>query len=191
MAKDLLYTRLMNSPEWREIRAGMQEKHPFCELHEKRGIKVPATCIHHIREVESGQTEAESRELCYNPENLIALCAYCHNEIHKRKRSHSRENVKQRQRNRTARIIARWENKVTGSVEAPLPSGYSFLQARQKLEEEAAAFLPPCPTEGSLSTHRKAVGGLFPIGTGTYQAQQEKGSHGADTGLSGESYSGK
>ena len=119
MAKDLLYTRLMNSPEWREIRAGMQEKHPFCELHEKRGIKVPATCIHHIREVESGQTEAESRELCYNPENLIALCAYCHNEIHKRKRSHSRENVKQRQRNRTARIIARWESKVTGSVEAP------------------------------------------------------------------------
>ena len=124
MAKDLLYTRLMNSPEWREIRAGMQEKHPFCELHEKRGIKVPATCIHHIREVESGQTEAESRELCYNPENLIALCAYCHNEIHKRKRSHSRENVKQRQRNRTARIIARWESKVTGSVEAILPSGY-------------------------------------------------------------------
>ena len=43
--------------------------------------------------------------------------------------------------------------------------------------------------KGSLSTHRKAVGGLFPIGTGTYQAQQEKGSHGADTGLSGESIS--
>ena len=163
MAKDLLYTRLMNSPEWREIRAGMQEKHPFCELHEKRGIKVPATCIHHIREVESGQTEAESRELCYNPENLIALCAYCHNEIHKRKRSHSRENVKQRQRNRTARIIARWESKVTGSVEAPLPSGYYSHHEGQaprwgsSTGQRATSCSLPDPTEGSLSTHRKAV----------------------------------
>ena len=31
----------------------------------------------------------------------------------------------------------------------------------------------------------KAVGGFIPPDAGTYQAQQEKGSHGADTGLSG------
>ena len=47
----------------------------------------------------------------------------------------------------------------------------------------------PDPTEGSLSTHRKAVGGSIPPDAGTYRTQQEKGSHGADTGLSGESIS--
>ena len=191
MAKDLLYTRLMNSPEWREIRAGMQEKHPFCELHEKRGIRVPATCIHHIREVESGQTEAESTELCYNPDNLIALCEKCHKYIHNSKGYNTIKGQKKRAGDRLSRWINKFAPAAAGSVEAPLPSGYSLLQERQRIEEEAAAFLPPCPTEGSLSTHRKAVGGLFPIGTGTYQAQQEKGSHGADTGLSGENYSGK
>ena len=47
----------------------------------------------------------------------------------------------------------------------------------------------PDPTEGSLSTHRKAVGGSIPLEVGSYSPQQEKGSHGADTGLSGESLS--
>lgn len=63
----------MSSQKWVKLRAEIAKKHPFCEIHEKAGIEVPATCIHHIREVESGQTEAESTELCYNPDNLIAF----------------------------------------------------------------------------------------------------------------------
>ena len=175
----------MNSPEWREIRAGMQEKHPFCELHEKRGIKVPATCIHHIREVESGHTEAESTELCYNPDNLIALCERCHKNIHQRKGY----NTIAGQKRRAADRASRWINKVcpaaAGSVEATLPSGYSLHEERQRVIDEAAALLPHYPTEGSLSSPQKAVGGLLPISMGTLSVRQEKSPHGANTGLSG------
>ena len=72
----------MNSPEWRAIKAEKLKMNPYCEIHEEQGIKIPAACIHHIREVESGQTEEESRELCYNIDNLQSLCVYCHHKIH-------------------------------------------------------------------------------------------------------------
>ena len=42
--------------------------------------------------------------------------------------------------------------KVTGSVEAPLPSGYSRHHEGQALTDGAAAYSLPDPTEGSLST---------------------------------------
>ena len=65
----------------------------------------------------------------------------------------------------------------------------STRQQRGRLPDGAAAYSLPDPTEGSLSTHRKAVGGSIPPDAGTYRAQQGKGSHGADMGLSGESIS--
>ena len=43
--------------------------------------------------------------------------------------------------------------------------------------------------KGSLSSSQKAVGGSIPLEVGSYSPQQEKGSHGADAGLSGESIS--
>ena len=67
--------------------------------------------------------------------------------------------------------------------------GYqAALREKRYTQQAGGSGLPPAdPTEGSLSTHRKAVGGSIPPDVGTYQAGQEKGSHGANTGLSGES----
>ena len=188
MSKDRLYNRLMSSQKWVNLRAEILSKSPFCEIHEKRGFKVPATCIHHVREVESGQTEAESTELCYNPDNLIALCERCHKNIHQSKGY----NTIAGQKRRAADRASRWINKVcpaaAGSVEATLPSRYSLHEERQRVIDEAAALLPHFPT-GSLSSPQKAVGGLLPISMGTLSVRQEKSPHGQNNGLSGENNS--
>ena len=49
----------------------------------------------------------------------------------------------------------------TGSVEAPLPSGYSCHHEGQALADEAAAYLLTDPTEGSST---RAGGRLYPLG---------------------------
>ena len=68
--------------------------------------------------------------------------------------------------------------------------GWSSTRQQRGQAPRWGSGLPPAdPTEGSLSTHRKAVGASIPPDAGTYRTQQEKGSHGADTGLSGESIS--
>jgi len=61
----------------------------------------------------------------------------------------------------------------------PYPLGTLCHHEGQALADGAAAAgrLPPDPTEGSLSTHRKAVGGSIPPDAGTYQAQQGKACH--------------
>ena len=176
----------MSSQKWVNLRAEILSKSPFCEIHEKRGFKVPATCIHHVREVESGHTEAESTELCYNPDNLIALCERCHKNIHQRKGYNTIAGQKRRAADRAARWMSKVNPAAAGSVEAPLPSGYSLHEERQRVIDEAAALLPHYPTEGSLSSPQKAVGGLLPISMGTLSVRQEKSPHGANTGLSGD-----
>ena len=175
----------MSSQKWVNLRAEILRKSPFCEIHEKKGYKVPATCIHHVREVESGQTEAESTELCYNPDNLIALCERCHKNIHQRKGYNTIAGQKRRAADRASRWINKVDPAAAGSVEATLPSGYSLKEERQRIIDEAAALLPHFPTGGSLNGYGTAVGGLLPISMGTLSARQEKSPHGANTGLSG------
>lgn len=79
----------MNSARWWELRKRKLQEFPFCELHEKQGMKVRATCIHHIREIESGRTE-------------------CHHKIHQAKGYNTREAHQQREDER----LARWINKI-------------------------------------------------------------------------------
>ena len=175
----------MSSQKWVKLRAEIVRKHPFCEIHEKAGIEVPATCIHHIREVESGQTEAESTELCYNPDNLIALCERCHKYIHNSKGYNTIKGQKKRAGDRLSRWISKFAPAAADSVEAPLPSGYSLLQERQRIEEEVLSHLLPRSYGGEPQHSQRAVGTLTLISIGTIKAQQEKSPHGADTGLSG------
>lgn len=108
MSRDILYNRLMNSPEWRALRAEKLRRNPYCEIHESYGVKIPATCIHHIKEVESGQTEEESRELCYNIDNLQSLCVKCHNGIHNQKKYNTVEAQKKRRQDKLNRWIAKF-----------------------------------------------------------------------------------
>ena len=108
MSQSRIYSSLMNSKEWRELRARKLQANPYCELHEQRGMKVPATCIHHIREVESGMTDQESMELCYDWDNLQALCTKCHHRLHNEKGYHKKEAVLRRREER----FKKWEERL-------------------------------------------------------------------------------
>ena len=107
MAHSKLYVRLMNSKEWRQLRWQKLEANPLCELCQRRGHVVAASCVHHIVEVESGRTDEECRELAFRWTNLQALCRECHAEIHKAARSHTKEGHRQRERDRLAQWVAR------------------------------------------------------------------------------------
>lgn len=101
----------MNSREWREARERKLSENPLCENCLKNGLEVEATCVHHIREVESGRTEEECKYLCYgNSGNLLSLCNKCHHKLHNGKGYHTKEAVIQRREER----LARWLNTISG-----------------------------------------------------------------------------
>lgn len=99
----------MNCKEWRELRKKKLQEFPFCELHEERGIKVLATCVHHKKEVESAQTYEEMRQLCYDYDNLQALCNKCHHGLHQAKGY----NTKEAHRKRRELERERWINRMS------------------------------------------------------------------------------
>ena len=97
MAHSKLYVQLMNSREWRELREAKIRANPLCECCQAKGYVVSARCVHHIVEVESGRTEQECRDLCFQWTNLQALW------------SHSKEAHQQRASDRLAQWIKQHE----------------------------------------------------------------------------------
>ena len=69
--------------------------------------------------------------------------------------------------------------------------GWSSTRQQRGRLPDGGSGLPPAachyPTEGSLSSSQKAVGGSIPPDAGTYQTQQGKACHRRSNGLSGES----
>ena len=110
MAHSIQYVKLMNSKEWRQTRNEYLSTHPLCEECKERGIVKPAQCVHHIVEVESGQTDRECEQLCFSRGNLRALCFACHSELHKQLRSHSKEAHHKRNAERLRRWVERIKN---------------------------------------------------------------------------------
>lgn len=100
------YHRLLNSSEWRELRARQLDLHPFCEDCGKLGILEPATEVHHLRPVESVPEGAARRALCYDKDNVVSLCHRCHAERHKALKSHSVETAQARAK---AEAAAFWQ----------------------------------------------------------------------------------
>ncbi len=63
--------------QWQQVREMKLNRDPLCEVHLKRDlIAVAATLVHHIRPIE------QHPELRLVMENLMSLCAACHEEIH-------------------------------------------------------------------------------------------------------------
>lgn len=101
--KHLKYVKLLNSKEWRELRAWkIQSCQGLCERCKQEGIAagVPggyiraANTVHHRIPVESGKTDEEMRALCFNPHNLILLCPDCHHRTHEEMKSHRWQTVR-------------------------------------------------------------------------------------------------
>ena len=105
MAHSKLYVQLMNSRQWRDLRTAKLRANPLCERCQAQGYVVPSRCVHHLVEVESGRTEQQCRDLCFQWTNLQALCYQCHADIHKAARSHSRESHQQRASDRLQQWI--------------------------------------------------------------------------------------
>lgn len=127
----VIYTRLMNSSEWRAIRQRQLYKQPYCEECIKHGVvrcSPEPMVVHHIVEVENGRTEEEQRALAYaettyltdehgavvyDPAphrlsgNLATMCVRCHNKHHAEMKSHSRKVHQERNEARLASWIAR------------------------------------------------------------------------------------
>lgn len=101
------YKRLINSKRWKELRRVQLIQHPYCEQCLKEGRRRPATCVHHITEVESGRTPRECEALCFSIHNLMSLCRDCHAAIHRELRSHSKDNHQEREKQRLSQWVAR------------------------------------------------------------------------------------
>lgn len=118
-----LYQRLMNSREWRETRTRKLQRNPLCEEHYKDGRIVAASVVHHIVEVESGQTEDECRRLCFDINNLESLCRECHAEIHKTRGYHTAAAHQRRESER----LRQWADRLGLSKERSTHPRPSFL----------------------------------------------------------------
>jgi len=115
MAHSRLYIKLMNSREWRLLRAQKLTDQPLCEMCWAKGYVRAAQCVHHIIEVESGRNEQECRDICYRYSNLQSLCYECHQEVHKARGSYKRDGHQQRENER----LQRWIAKHGGKSEPP------------------------------------------------------------------------
>ena len=110
MAHSKLYTQMMNSREWRELRTAKLQANPLCECCLAQGYVTASRCVHHLVPVESGRTDEDCRTLCFQWSNLQALCYKCHAEIHKAERSHSKAAHQQRSKDRLEQWIAKHKN---------------------------------------------------------------------------------
>lgn len=74
-----------NSKEWRETRAEMLQKQPYCIGCLYFGKQIPSTTVHHIIKFYD-QDDDIKNVLLTDKENLVCLCQACHNDIHRKKK---------------------------------------------------------------------------------------------------------
>ena len=100
MRHGTLYTKLIQSKEWRELRIQVLREQPLCQWCKAKGIITSARELHHLTEAESGRSEQEVRDLMFRRSNIVALCHRCHADYHMSQRYHSTDKVLQRQQER-------------------------------------------------------------------------------------------
>ena len=107
--KHKLYMQLLNTKEWRILRAWKIEQcQGLCERCKREGQRdgvpdgfiTPAKTVHHIVPVESVPDEpAENlmermKKVCFDRNNLLLLCPNCHHLIHQEMKSHVGQTAK-------------------------------------------------------------------------------------------------
>lgn len=107
MSRNRKYQSLLNSKRWKILRQQYLRDHPLCERCLREGFNTAAVDIHHKTPCESAQSDTEMERLCYDRNNLEALCIPCHIKTHQEMRSHTKEAHKQRQDDRLQQWISR------------------------------------------------------------------------------------
>ena len=80
--KKAIYSVLLNSWKWQQLRRKKFLANPVCEDCAAKGRVTPTEEIHHNKPVESGKDETEMRQLAYDYNNLVSLCKACHAARH-------------------------------------------------------------------------------------------------------------
>lgn len=80
--KKAIYSALLNSWKWQQLRRKKFLANPVCEDCAAKGRVTPTEEIHHNKPVESGKDETEMRQLAYDYNNLVSLCKACHSARH-------------------------------------------------------------------------------------------------------------
>ena len=111
MSRSPAYQKLLNSKRWRELRARYREAHPLCErcLAERRVS--PTVDIHHREPVESAKTDYDMQRLCFDWNNLQALCIRCHVEVHQAMGKATKANHQDREQQQAERWLDKWIKK--------------------------------------------------------------------------------
>ena len=113
MSRDPRYQKLLNSKRWKELRAWkLRQTEGFCEIcyaEGWRGVDALAVDIHHKIPVESviDQGEAAMARVCYDPNNLMALCIRHHTEIHQAMGKDTKENIQERKAKKRIAFLRR------------------------------------------------------------------------------------
>lgn len=72
--------KFYESARWKKKRAVILARDKYmCQVCRRYGRMVPATIVHHIKEVE------DYPELAYTNSNLQSVCLACHNKLHPEK----------------------------------------------------------------------------------------------------------
>ena len=87
--------KFYKSSQWLKKRKEILERDNFeCQMCKERGLYSSAYAVHHIRHYQSNP------ELALTDDNLLSLCAECHNEVHPEKiRSMINKNSKRKFKN--------------------------------------------------------------------------------------------
>lgn len=89
-----IYTQLINSWTWQQLRHRKFVNNPICEMCASEGRVTPTEEVHHVKPVESGRDEAEMRRLAYDYNNLQSLCKACHARVHAKEKKPMKESCK-------------------------------------------------------------------------------------------------
>lgn len=74
--------KVYNSSKWKVLRVAKLQESPLCEKCLKEGKITPSVHVHHIQSFTQSIDELQLQQLAYDYDNLMSLCAECHQKIH-------------------------------------------------------------------------------------------------------------
>ena len=75
--------KIYNSTKWKALRIAKLQEQPLCEECLKSDKITSAEHVHHIQSFMKCNSEIELLALAYDYNNLMSLCAECHNRLHR------------------------------------------------------------------------------------------------------------
>lgn len=78
------YNYVYNTKTWRDLRLYYLSTNPLCEKCLLDDKIEPASEVHHIVHISTGNSKDEKQQLGFDWKNLMSLCTSCHYAIHNR-----------------------------------------------------------------------------------------------------------